>query len=616
MRRRFLTCWIVVAAALPALAQPNRIGSRIDSRLTVTLSGQTRRFAEARNDAGPVESNFPLNGITLTLARSAAQQADLDRLLAAQQNPSSPRFHQWLMPEQFADRFGASPSDLAQIQAWLRAAGFSLGYTARSRTYVTFSGTAQQVQSAFHTEIHRYIVDGQMHYANSSDPFIPEALAGLVAGLRGLDDFHPQPQVRRALPQLSGGGGQHYLAPADFAAIYDVAPLYNAGIDGTGQTIAVAGQAGIATSDIDAFRSKFNLGATNLKTLLVPDSPSGFGDADSALEADLDIEWSGAVAPKAEIVYVYAPDAWTAAEYVIGEKLAPVLSYSFGYGCELYDLSEMTIWRATVEQGNAEGITMLVSSGDIGAAGCEFLDSPYAVIAQSGLAVSEPPSIPEITAMGGSEFNEGSGTYWSTDGSAMGYIPEQAWNDTALTGILLATGGGASIYFAQPAWQTGPGVPNDGARHLPDLAFPSSSIHDPVYIYTAGAGGLVGGTSCAAPMMAGVLALLNQSLAPQQPGLGNINPTLYRMAQTTSGVFHDIVDGDNSVPCAADSPDCVRGSLGWAAGPGYDSATGLGSLDVANFVGQWSNAAPVNASLVASINPDPVYPNYGGCNRQ
>jgi uncharacterized protein (TIGR03437 family) len=602
MRGPFLTCWILIGLAAPAVAQPNRIASRIDNSRRVPVSSRAARLASFGIDMGRVESGFPLTGIALTLTRSAPQQADLDQLLAAQQNPRSSEFHQWLTPEQFADRFGVSRGDLAQIEGWLHAQGFTLDYMPRSRTSLTFSGTAQQVQNAFHTEIHRYRVGGQTQYANASDPSIPEALAELVSGLRGLDDFHPQALYRESPPKLSGARGTHYLGPADFAAIYDVTPLYNQGIDGTGQTIAVAGQAGIATADIDAFRTKFNLGPKNFESVLVPNSGSGFGNARSVVEADLDIEWAGAVAPNAKILFVYAPDAWTAATYVIEHQLAPVLSFSFGYGCELYDLVDLSSWRATVQQGNAEGITMLVASGDIGAGGCEFLDNPYPVIAQSGLGVGEPASIPEVTAMGGSEFNEGAGAYWNNSGSAMGYIPEVTWND----GPFLATGGGASIYFAQPPWQTGPGVPNDGMRHIPDLAYPASPDHDPVYIYTGGSPGLVGGTSCAAPMMAGVLALLNQYLASSNPGLGNINPTLYRMVQATSNVFHDIVSGDNMVPCAVGSPDCTNGSLGWTAGPGYDSVTGLGTLDVANFAQQWGSAAPVNASVVASINQNPV----------
>jgi len=172
---------MLIGLASLAVAQPNRITSPIDDSRTVLVGGRKIRLANSSNDAGRVESGFPLAGITLTLARFASQQADLDQLLLAQQNPASPHFHQWLTPEQFADRFGASPGDLAQIQGWLRAQGFTLDYTARSRTYVSFSGTAQQVQSAFHTEIHRYRAGGQVHYANASDPSIPEALAGLVA---------------------------------------------------------------------------------------------------------------------------------------------------------------------------------------------------------------------------------------------------------------------------------------------------------------------------------------------------------------------------------------------------------------------------------------------------
>jgi len=612
MPRRLLGCLALIGFSPAVCAQPNRITAPIDNSRTVTLRSRALRFVNPNHDLGQVENDFLNAGITLKLARSAAQQADLDQLLLAQQNPSSPQFHRWLTPEQFAGRFGASESDLAQIEQWLRAQGFAVDYTARSRTYLKFSGTAQQVRNAFHTRIHRYRDAGRVHYANASEPSLPAALAGLVAGIGGLDDFRPQPLYRAALPQLNGSRGTHDIGPADFAAIYDVTPLYNQGIDGTGQKIAVVGQAGIVASDIDAFRAKFGLGATNLQMVLVPGLGTAFGNAQSVVEADLDIEWAGAVAPKATIVYVYGPDAWEdAAAYAIDQQLAPVVSASYDYGCELYDLIDLGQWRAMAQEANAKGITILVATGDIGAAGCEFLDTPVPVLAQSGLGVAEPASIPEVTAVGGTEFNEGGDVYWNSDGSAQGYIPERAWNDTPLIGVFDATGGGASIYFAQPPWQTGSGVPGDGMRHIPDLSFPASPVHDPVYIYNNGAAALVGGTSCATPMMAGVVALLNQYAVTNgltaQPGMGNINPALYRLAQTAPQAFHDVFDGDNMVPCADASPDCAGGFLGWTAGPGYDSATGLGSLDVANFVTSWSSAAAVNASVVASINRNPVF---------
>jgi len=191
MRIYPLACWTVIGLASPVLAQPNRITSQIDVGRTAAVGGKTLRFAGPSGDIGRVEASFPLTGITLTLERSPAQQADLDQLLAAQQNPRSPHFHQWLTPEQFADRFGASRGDLGQIQQWLRAAGFKVDYTARSRTYLRFSGTAQQVQNAFHTEIHRYSTGGNTHYANAGSLSVPAALADLVAGVSGLDDFQP-----------------------------------------------------------------------------------------------------------------------------------------------------------------------------------------------------------------------------------------------------------------------------------------------------------------------------------------------------------------------------------------------------------------------------------------
>jgi uncharacterized protein (TIGR03437 family) len=229
--------------------------------------------------------------------------------------------------------------------------------------------------------------------------------------------------------------------------------------------------------------------------------------------------------------------------------------------------------------------------------------------------------------MGGSEFNEGSGIYW-VNGSATAYIPEMVWNDSAVSieygGGLAGGGGGASVYFTRPPWQSNLGL-NDGMRHVPDLSLASSPYHDPLYLYTSdyvdvGASQpatVIGGTSCAAPTMAGIVALINQYLvssgAIKQAGLGNINPTLYRLAQTQSNAFHDIVTGNNIVPCA-DTPDCVNGSLGWSAGPGYDSASGLGSVDAYNLAHAWSTALATQAEVVPSLDSDPEFETGTGSN--
>jgi uncharacterized protein (TIGR03437 family) len=615
--QRCLALWAILGAASPAvLAQPDRVTARIDSNQSVVLSGRVPRFATASNDAGAVASSFPISGITLMLKASAAQQADLDQLLLAQQDPKSPNFHQWLTPEQYANRFGASAGDLAKIAAWVESQGFTVGYTARARNYVTFSGTAQQVANAFHTQIHSYNVNGETHYANATDPSIPAALSGLVSGIRGLDNFRPKPRFKKAQPHVILHREQ-LVGPTDFAAIYDVNALYSAGIKGDGQKIVIVGQSQILTSDITAFRNAFGLGAPNLTMLPVPGlGIPGISPGDET-ESDLDVEWAGAVAPNATIVFVYADPSvggvGAALSYAIDHALAPVLSTSYGLCEEIDGYSDLAYQRSLAQQANSEGMTMLAASGDYAAADCDEWDN-NPVVAEGGLAVDQPGSVPEVTAMGGTEFNEGSGNYW-TNGTATGYIPEVVWNDTAQVGQLDGGGGGASIYFTQPAWQNGV-APNDGMRHVPDLSFSASNVHDSLYIYSSdtsnGPAGAqaVGGTSCAAPTMAGVVALLNQYLvstsAVKQAGLGNINPTLYKLAKTQSSAFHDIVNGSNIVPCA-DSPDCINGALGWAAGTGYDSASGLGSVDAYNLVRAWSTALATQAVVVPSIDQNPVY---------
>jgi len=628
--------WAILEAASPALlAQPDRISTRIDSSQTVVLTGRVPRQATAQNDAGPVDASFRLAAITLMLKTSPAQQADLNQLLMAQQDSTSPSYRQWLTPEQYADRFGVSTGDLAKITAWLESQGFTVGYTARGRSFLSFSGTAQQVANAFHTQIHRYNVNGVTHYANATDPSIPAALAGMVSAIRGLNDFKQKPHYRTAQPQITVRGYGNVVGPDDFAAIYDVAKLYNSSpsITGAGQKIAIVGQSEIHTSDITSFRNAFGLGAPNLDLVLVPGALGGGNPGYSAgdqAESDLDVEWSGAVAKGATVVFVYAANGVGASEmYAIDQNLAPVLSTSYGFCEEGEGLPEMAPTQAQAQQANAEGITLLAAQGDTGAADCdgEPPDNFPPAVAEGGLAVDSPGSTPEYTSMGGSEFNEGSGIYW-VNGSATAYIPEMVWNDSAVSieygGGLAGGGGGASVYFTRPPWQSNLGL-NDGMRHVPDLSLASSPYHDPLYLYTSdyvdvGASQpatVIGGTSCAAPTMAGIVALINQYLvssgAIKQAGLGNINPTLYRLAQTQSNAFHDIVTGNNIVPCA-DTPDCVNGSLGWSAGPGYDSASGLGSVDAYNLAHAWSTALATQAEVVPSLDSNPEFDTGPGSN--
>lgn len=586
---------LLSGAALLTAAPPSRITRPVDSSRTVVVPGRVHHLAQAQYDKGAVDPQKQMNYMVMLVKPSASQQADLDALLVDQQNPSSKNFRQWLTPEQFGARFGLNSSDQSKVVAWLTAQGFSVDHLARSGNWVAFSGNAEQVTSALHTPIHQFQVNGKMHFANTQVPSVPEALSDVVGGFLGLNDFPTHSNARMARPDYTTGN-THYMAPSDWATIYDVSPLYAAGIDGTGQSIAVVGESDVLLSDITKFRSTYGLPVNNPK--MVPYSTTDPGYNDAEYEGDLDLEWSGAIAPKATIYYVYGPSAITAMVASVESNVAPVISVSYG-GCEVD--ANPAYFRSIAQQGNAQGITILAASGDNGAAGCDAAFSePFATL---GLSVGFPSVLPEVTAVGGTMFVEGSGNYWgatnsSTFGSVLSYIPEAAWNESDPYG-LASTGGGASRLYTKPLWQTGPGVPNDNARDVPDVAF-SAAGHDPYLVIFFGGTYTTYGTSASTPSMAGIVALLNHyqvaNKLQKTAGLGNINPQLYRLAQSAPTAFHDVTTGNNIVPCAQGSPDCATGSLGYSAGIGYDQTTGLGSLDAYNFVTQWNTA--VDGSIV------------------
>jgi len=541
----------------------------------------------------------------MTFKPSPSQEADLEQFLAQQQDRSSPNYHHWLTPEEYADRFGVSQDDLNQVAAWLEAQHLTVAAVARGRNWIAFHGAAQDVEGAFGTEIHRYEVEGKMHFANASAPSIPAALDPVVLGIHGLDDFRLRPAVRSvkplspasAHPNYTSTGGNHYLAPDDVSTIYNIQPLYNAGIDGSAQSLVVVGQTQIHLADIEQYRSYFNLPAHDPQIILVPNTVDPGVSKNDLVEADLDLEVSGAVARNANIVYVYSSNVIDAVQYAIDQNLAPVLSMSYG-GCEaLVSASDASTLQSWARQANAQGMTWLAASGDSGAADCVDESSKVSY----GLAVDLPASIPEVTGVGGTQFADSGGNYWSgansaNHASALSYIPEAVWNDSAQVGSPVASGGGASVNFAKPSWQIGVGVPKDGARDVPDVSSAASANHDGFLIFSGGAEIVVGGTSAGAPAFAGFTTLLNQYSVSKgyqaSAGLGNINPRLYALAQTMPNVFHDITTGNNMVnPCPAGARTCTPSQVGFYAGTGYDQATGLGSVDTYNLVTSWNGGS-------------------------
>jgi subtilase family serine protease len=587
------------------------------------VKGNMHPFARAEFDRGEAEPSLKLQNIILTFKPTAAQRAAVDALLAAQQDRSSPNYHRWLTPDEFASLSGISQNDLNKVVAWLTSQGFEVGNIASSRTWISFSGTAQQVQAAFHARMHRYEVNGEAHHAIATEPSVPIAFADVVLGFRGLSDFRPKARGRASIvagPRFTSSvSGNHFLQPNDFATIYDLNPLYTAGINGTGQRIAVMGQTDIVMADIATFRTLAGLPANNPQVVLAGADP-GTSQSDLA-EADLDLEWSGAVARNATIIYVNSSNAFDSMIYAVDHNLAPVISISYGV-CELQVApSDANSLAQIAQQANAQGITIVAPSGDSGAADC---DSGYP--ATQGLAVDFPASLPYVTGIGGTEFNEGSGTYWNATNSpdangssAISYIPEIVWNDTPLPSSctapgsncsLSASGGGASAstLFTKPAWQQGNGVPADGARDVPDVSIAASPDHDGYLICSNGScvvgwrmsanGNLnvIGGTSMGVPTFAGIVALINQQVSAQ--GQGNINYILYPLAATVPSAFHDITSGSNSVPCQSGSTGCPSGgTIGYSATAGYDLASGWGSIDAFNLVTSWSS---ISSSSISS----------------
>jgi subtilase family serine protease len=584
-----LSLALLIASLFSSLsfgAVSDRISGGLTGGQTVALKANVRHQALPEYDQGPVDPAMKLGTMTLLTVPTAAQQKAITQLLAQQQDRKSPNYHKWITAEQYADRFGLSQNDMQQITAWLQAQGFTMIQPAHGRNWVSFTGTAAQVQSAFGAEIHHYNVKGELHYANATAPMIPAALSGIVAGVRGLDDFHPKPMsIRHAHPNYYSSGLQsQFIAPGDIYTIYDINPLLKAAtpIDGTGQKLAVMGATDVYLSDINDFRTGFGLSAISCTAAAPPndiitacndphfsyvlDGTDPGVSSGNLSESDLDLEWSGAIAPGAQIIFVNSTDTFTSFYYAIDNQTTlgeSVISLSYG-ACEFVANigeanGEPLLFEQELAKANTEGITFVNSSGDTGAAECDNNSSTLSAtgLATQGLAVSYPASSQYVTGVGGTavqlaDIVPASPTYFGTTngvngGSALSYVPEQAWNDddeffaycqanpgdfctqggqqkqtgwvpitseaTAQDDIGIASsGGGASNCavqtadfsacvsgFAQPAWQTVTVAGQASARFSPDVSF-LATPNFPGYVFCTQLSelGIAGsGSSCA-----------------------------------------------------------------------------------------------------------------------
>jgi len=630
-----ITAAIVLGCSAMGYSQ-TQVADRLTSPIVAsqrTVTNGVHPLATKQHDLGRVSGTQVFHRMVLLTQRSAANEADLQQLLQEQQDPGSPQYHQWLTPTEFGERFGPSANDMAKITGWLQAEGFTVEKPSNGRQFLLFTGTSAQVESAFQTEMHRYSVNGKTYFANAKAASIPKALAPAVSGLASMNSFTElTPEYHKAaVPEIEINGSA-LTGPADLSAIYDAAPLAKANVLGQGQSIALIEQSNIVLQDVTDFRKITGLPAATVNVIVNGTDPGPvYGDE---TEAIADVEYAGALTPDATLDVIVTGstdfnegiDLSTA--YAVDNDISPITSLSYG-GCEVlnnaFAPSSVALYKAAYEQGAAEGISHFVAAGDYGGDGCGNSGL------SAGYGVNAIGDSPWNVSVGGTEFvMPDANVYFPPPSfSATGYIPESTWNDfeNPEDGRPLAGGGGVSINFTKPAWQTGPGVPADGARDVPDvslvagdnLAYMVCEADDGGDCSQGYALGLIG-TSLASPSWASIQALVNQQ-NNEVGGAGNPNPTYYRLAAGSSSPFHDITVGNTDVP-----DDCIDEILfeycpggdedlaGYQATPGYDLATGLGSVDVNKLVTSWlpptgSGAATVTLStggLTSIVHGDPL----------
>src|SRR5205809_1954424 len=568
---------LLILAALASAQESNvppLIVQAVDDSQLTTLKGNTHPLARAQFDRGAAPPDLPMRRMLLVLKRSDEQESALRKLLDDQQDKASPNYHKWLTPEQFGRQFGPADQDIEGVTSWLETHGVQIGQVTKGRTVIEFSGTAAQVQEGVHTSIHKFVVNGEEHWANASDPQIPAALAAVVAGVNTLHNFLKKPMIRVGprvpvtikpgsppqvtFPAQNGFPTLHALGPQDYAVIYNINPAYQAGIDGSGTTIAVVGRSNINVQDVTDFRNAFGLSFNPPQVIIDGPDPGDLGGGEE-FEAVLDNTWSGALAPNSNVKFVVSAitnttDGVDLSEvYIVDNNLADIMTESFG-SCEAAH-----------------------TSAEISAAG----------------ALAE---------------------------TALSYIPENVWNESCTVSQcgsqnanIAAGGGGASSFFSKPSWQSGvSGIPTDGKRDMPDVSL-TAALHDPYlvcfefsceqnFIY------LVGGTSASSPSFAGIMALVDQKMGSRQ---GQANYVLYRLAaaetlsqcnasNTTtlpaaSCVFNDVTKGNNVVPGEIGTQD--------QSGVGYDLASGLGSVNVSNLVNNWNTVIFRPTSTTLNLSP-------------
>jgi subtilase family serine protease len=548
-------------------------------------------------------------------------QAQLDALLAAQQDPAGPDYHSWVSPEQFRQRFAPREDAVRRVSRWLTDQHFDMVAVPKNHLFVTASGTVAQVEQAFQVNEALYRVDGQTVRAPESDPTIPAGLAQIVTAVTGLDSAYAlaEPRTKAPPPPPTGrslGPCSHYwgertssqfpnpfspgqplpwlicgYTPSQIGSAYGVDDLRARGLDGRGQTIAITGAFFSPTirSDIQSFSQSFGLPPVRYSEVVAPGTlryPKDPGETQNwYIEQALDVEWTHAIAPRARIVYVGAANTTKgldqALNEVVDKRLADVVSNSWGMAESDASKGEVRALNSVFEQAQAQGMEMVFASGDDG-------DN----VAASGQASAGfPDSSPLVTSVGGTSLAVGAAgqRLWETGwGTTESMWDGQRWAPSFPGSFLYGAGGGASALYTKPSYQDGvvPGT----QRAEPDVSLVADPQTGVLFTQTFSKpnGGTeqkqswIGGTSLSAPLMAALATLGNQSTGRSN---GFLNPQLYALAG--GSVFNDITPsgGDLAVLRHRLNPDGTVSTLlrsldrdsSLHTAVGWDDVTGLGT---------------------------------------
>lgn len=532
------------------LAMPGIGGTPTDH---AKKSGSVSPLAHDAEDLGAAPAD---QLVTVTVGLELRNKALLDSFLAQVSDPASPLFGHFLTQDQFNTLFGPTADQEQAVADWLASSGFTVTQRFSNRLLVSAEGTPAAVADAFQVTLHKVRLNGETGYAILDDPAFPSDIAAFTTGVLGLDNLaraQPKHKDQQVTPHDNLGSNCCYFSPRDLNNFYN--EDHSGSHTGSGQTVVIVGAYDFLTADFTAFNTQMALANPSVTRVCAGGSGVGCGfDASNSIEISLDIEYAHGTAPSAGLVSVMAKttaltDFTTAYNQVVSGNYGHSVSTSWGL-CEK-QMSSAT--RASDDNifanGAAIGQSWFAASGDSGSNDCP------AQVGRKG--VDYPASSPYMMGVGGTHPTCPAGSFIPSNPVCSGYGSESGWS---------GSGGGDSAYYAKPSWQTGCTVPT-GNRHVPDVSLEADTTPGNLVAFNGG-WYAVGGTSDAAPQLAGIFAGLNQ--ARGFSGVGLPGARLYQLCAGNS--FHDITSGSNGA---------------YTAVAGYDRVTGIGTINEGNLITNW-----------------------------